>query len=64
MKEFLENNYQWLITTLLTLIGGAIYFKYKKNTQTIKNNSKGIQAGGDINIDIKINSHDEQKKDK
>ena len=60
MIDFIKNNYQWFITTLLTLIGcgGTIYIIRKKNKQIIKNNSKGLQAGGDINLNIEIKKDD------
>lgn len=59
MIDFIKNNYQWIITTLLTLIGGGtIYILQKKNKQIIKNNSKGLQAGGDINLNIEIKKDD------
>lgn len=61
MIDFINNNHQWIITTLLTLIGsGTIYILRKKNKQIIKNNSKGLQAGGDINLNIEIKKDDRQ----
>lgn len=61
MIDFINNNYQWIITTLLTLIGsGTIYILRKKNKQIIKSNSKGLQAGGDINLNIEIKKDDRQ----
>lgn len=60
MIDFINNNYQWIITTLLTLGGGTIYILRKKNKQIIKNNSKGLQAGGDINLNIEIKKDDRQ----
>lgn len=55
MIDFIENNYQWIITTLLTLIGGGtIYILRKKNKQIIKNNSKGLLAGGDIVLEVNL----------
>lgn len=59
MINFISNNYQWIITTLLTLVGGGtIYILRKKNKQIIKNNSKGLQANGNININIEIKKYD------
>ena len=44
MIDFIKNNYQWIITTLLTLIGGgSIYILRKKNKQIIKNAEFNLQ---------------------
>ena len=55
MIDFISNKYERLGPIITEIIGGG-YFIYKKNKFIIKNRSKGIQAGRDINITINENS--------
>lgn len=53
--NWITNNYTWVFSGIgVFIIGFFITRKaIKKNKQTIKNSSTGIQAGGDVKISIK-----------
>lgn len=59
---------KWIVSIVIAIIGivvgGCAYYikKTKNNKQVIKNHSSGIQAGGNININSKVNEKQEGNK--
>lgn len=53
--NWIANNYTWFFSGIGVFIIGLFITRkaIKKNKQTIKNNSTGIQAGGNVKMSIK-----------